>query len=197
MRGWITRSIGYTACLMLASSGTVIAQTVAGHSSRTVRRFEQPWVTIFTDPDFQIALDTSRIERVDADGYLVWMQTRWVTPRNGSTKRTSSPFDRELIHTFFKCDPIAYEVVRTVVFLDDGPPIDSVGADLQPARARAWRTARPGSADLGAGSAMCEIVRRRNGQREPRKAPPNTRPASRLAPRVLSPAEAGTYTLRK
>lgn len=164
MRRWITGSIGYATVLMLASSATVTAQTTAGHGSRTARRFEPPWVTAFTDPDFQIALDTSRIERVDADAYLVWMQTRWVTPRNGSTKRTPSPFDRELIHTFFKCNPIAYKVARTVVVLGDGPPIDSVGTDLQTARASAWRPASPGSADLGAGRAMCGIVPRRNGQ---------------------------------
>jgi hypothetical protein len=163
MRGWITRSIGCATFLTLASSATITAQTTAGHRSRPVRRFEPPWVTVFTDPDFQIALDSSRIDRVDADAYLVWMQTRWVTPRNGSTKRTSSPFDRELIHTFVKCNPIAYKVVRTVVSLESGPPVDSVGTDLQTARASTWRPASPGSADLGAGRAMCGIVRRRDG----------------------------------
>lgn len=122
--------------------------------------FNAPWIRIFSDSAFQIALDTSRVERVAADSYLLWMQTRWLTPRSGSTKRTPSPFNRELIHTFLRCAPVAYKVARTVVSLDDGPAVDSVGAGVDTARQAGWQTSSGGSADAAAGAEACALLNR-------------------------------------
>ena len=88
------------------------------------------------------------------------MQTRWAMPRRGSAKRTPSPFNRELIHTFLLCDPVAYKVARTVVSLDDGPPVDSLGAGVDAAWRADWRRASLRSADIGAVAAACTTLNR-------------------------------------
>jgi hypothetical protein len=95
---------------------------------------------------------------VDGSTYRVWMQTRWAAPRYGSRKRTPLPFNREMIRTYLRCDPIAYKVVGTVVSLDDGPPVDSVIVGEKAASAGNWKDAEPGSADAGAGKGACAIL---------------------------------------
>ncbi len=127
--------------------------------STTSQPFAAPWYTVFVDPAFRIAVDTSRVERLGNDRYLVWLQTRWNAPRQGRTKQTATPFNRELIHTFLRCDPTGYKVVQTVVSLNDGPPIDSVGVGQVAAKARNWAAASAGSADAGAAEQACAILR--------------------------------------
>jgi hypothetical protein len=129
-----------------------------------IARFNAPWLIVFSDSAFQIALDTSRVTRVEANSYLLWMQTRWLVPRSGAIKRTPSPFNRELIHTFLRCEPVAFKVARTVVSLDDGPTIDSTGAGVVAARRSAWHSSNPGSADAAAGIGTCRILARRSKQ---------------------------------
>jgi hypothetical protein len=130
--------------------------------SPTIADFLAPWAMVFRDSAFQIALDTSRVERIDADSYLVWMQTRWRVPRRGSTKRTPSPFNRELIHTFLRCQPVAYRVAQTVVSLNGGPAIDSIGSGVDSARQADWHPASAGSADAAAGAEACRVLNRRS-----------------------------------
>lgn len=137
---------------------SIVTGVAACAGQTAAKTFTAPWVIIFRDPGFQIALDTSRVERVDTQSYLLWMQTRWVVPRRGSTRRAPSPFNRELIHAFLRCDTVGYKVARTIVSLDDGPPVDSVGAGVDAARRADWRPASPRSADLGAGSAACTML---------------------------------------
>ena len=153
-----TRRCGFRALVLLCGlSATLSGQAVAPQTG-AIPRFKAPWITVFTDSGFRIALDTSRIKRADAKSYLLWMQTRWLTPRRGSTKRTPSPFNREFIHTFLQCEPLAYKVARTVVSLDDGPPIDSLGGGVDTARRASWRPASRGSADARAGAEACRLL---------------------------------------
>ena len=149
--------------LLLAFPAGLIAQT-RGQPVPTVgapQAFTAPWSTVFFDSAFRIGLDTSRVERVADDVYLIWLQTRWSAPRRGSTKTTATPFNRELIRTFLRCNPTQYKVVQTVVSLNDGPPIDSVGVGLAATKAGKWTSPSHGSADIGAGDRACAILRHR------------------------------------
>jgi hypothetical protein len=113
---------------------------------------------VFADSELSIALDTSRVERISASTYGVWLQTRWTAPRHGNRKRTASPFNREVIQTYLQCSPVAYRVIRTVVSLNDGPPVDSIVVGDRAAWAAAWAIAKPHSADIGAGDRACAIL---------------------------------------
>lgn len=156
----IRRDVRFAFLLAACLTMPLGAQNGATGRPSAIAPFDPPWARVFTDPAFQIALDTSRVDRRGAQSYLVWMQTRWATPHRGATRRTPSPFNRELIHTFLRCDPVAYKTARTVVSLDDGPPVDSVGAGVEAARRGAWRAADPRSADAAAGAAACTILQR-------------------------------------
>lgn len=166
-----------TFLLAWASSSALDAQRSPAPRGAAIAPFEAPWVRVFSDSGFQIAVDTVHVRRVDANSYLLWMQTHWLMPRRGATKRAASPFNRELIHTFLRCDTVAYKVARTVVSLDDGPPVDSVGAGIEAARRAGWRTAGLGSADAGAGAEACVILSRsrRSPATESHGPPPNDR----------------------
>jgi len=163
----VVLTVGRTLLLMAASSATLAGQGSAASRSRVIADFDLPWIPVFRDSAFRIALDTSRIKRVGSNTYLLWMQTRWFLPRRGGTKRTASPFNRELIHTFLRCEPLAYKVARTVVSLDDGPPVDSVGAGVAAAKRADWHPVSSGSADAGAGAQACEVLSHRSGQPHP------------------------------
>lgn len=139
---------------------SVSAQAAAVSRAARIADFEPPWVSVFSDSAFHVALDTSRVERIAPDSYLIWMQTRWLEPRTGTTKRTPSPFDRELIHTFVRCELLAYKVARTIVSLDDGPAVDSIGAGVDAARQADWHPSAAGSADAIAGAEACALLKR-------------------------------------
>lgn len=151
-------SQGCRALLLVCGLSPMLSGQAAARQTAMIPRFKAPWIAVLSDSSFEIALDTSRIERADAKSYLLWMQTRWLTPRRGSTKRTPSPFNRELIHTFLRCEPLAYKVARTVVSLGDGPPIDSLGGGVDVARRAPWRSATRGSADAVAGAEACRLL---------------------------------------
>jgi hypothetical protein len=149
-------------CLLLLTFPGAAAAQLSSSRPASPTPFAAPWQAVFTNPDLSVGLDTSRVERVDSVTYRVWMQTRWAAARFGSQKRTASPFNRELIRTYLRCNPTAYRVVGTVVSLDDGPAVDSIVVGDDAARARAWSVAEPQSADAGAGDRACAILRGRS-----------------------------------
>jgi len=142
---------------------TSAARAQSKVASRHAAGFTTPWYVVFADSELTIALDTSRVSRVDSSTYRLWLKTRWAAPRNGTRKHTSSPFNREMIRTYLRCSPVAYKVIGTVVSLDDGPPLDSMVVGDRRARLGAWNVAKPRSADVGAGENACRLLHRRPG----------------------------------
>jgi len=138
--------------------GLLACPVALGAQTSDVHAFAAPWSTVFVDSGFQIGLDTSRVDRLGENHYLIWLQTRWAEPRRGRTKTTPTPFNREMIRTFLHCNPTQYKVIQTVVYLNDGPPIDSVGVGLAAATSGEWTTPSPGSADIRAGDRACAIL---------------------------------------
>ena len=147
-------SVGF---LLLVLPATTVAQ--AGKDAGSPAAFASPWQIVFANAALTIGLDTSRVERLADSTFRVWLQTRWAAPRTGSQKRTPSPFNRELIRTYLRCNPTQYKVVSTVVSLNDGPAIDSVVVGDSAAWAGSWVLAAPQSADAGAGDRACAILR--------------------------------------
>jgi hypothetical protein len=105
-----------------------------------------------------VAFDSSRVQKVAEHQYVIWLQTQWTVPRHGSRRRTSLAFNREIIHSFLRCNPTGYKVASTVVSLNDGPPVDSVAVGLDAARKSQWSEPAANSVDAIAGAAVCAML---------------------------------------
>ena len=151
-------------CLLVLACPAAAAAQLSGPPTPPAP-FAAPWQMVFTNVELIVGLDTSRVERVDSTTYRVWLQTRWAAASFGSRKKTPSPFNRELIRTYLRCNPTAYRVVSTVVSLNDGAAVDSVVVSDAAARATPWAVAAPQSADAGAGDTACAILRARRRTR--------------------------------
>ena len=139
---------------------TVLALLAFGCASTALsQRLAPPWRRIFVDSGFDIAFDTSHVENDREDQYVIRLETRWKIPRRGRTKRTSTPFNRELIRAFLRCQPPGYKVISTVVSLNNGAPIDSVATSVADARMKEWSIPARGSADAGVADRVCAILR--------------------------------------
>lgn len=68
------------------------------------------WAPLYNDSSVSVALDTTDVEERGPNEYLVRYLTRWATPRQ---TEAPTPFNRELILSLLRCNPIKTKVPRT------------------------------------------------------------------------------------
>lgn len=74
---------------------------------------------VFKDADYQVSLDTAHIERGPEDSYLVWYETVHGALREDD----GQPWNREIIRSYLRRDPLSAKTVRITMFLNDAPAI--------------------------------------------------------------------------
>lgn len=127
-------------------SGSVSAQDQPAHR----------WQELYKDASYHVFLDTANVEAQAGDAYLVWYQTIHATLR----EHDGEPWNREIIRSFLRCEPVSFKTVHITIFLDDGPPVATEGGDLEDAVDQPWNEATA-SVDRPAMKRACEIIRAR------------------------------------
>lgn len=156
-RGRSTPSALWLLFVILAGTSCASAGT------RFVRPFELPdheWAPVYADESFVVSLDVAHVSPGPEDDSLaVWYETRHLEMR----EHEGSPWNREVIHSLLRCDPLSFKTVRTTIFLEHGPPIAQIGGLMAEVLGRPWRPAGPGSVDEGAMRGACEVVQADRG----------------------------------
>ncbi len=142
--------------LFFGAAFLVLGATACDQPDRamTEDRPAHRWQQVFKDADYQVSLDTAHIERGPDDSYLVWYETVHATLREHDRR----PWNREIIRSDLRCEPLSFKTVRITIFLNEGPAVAQQGGDPQDVADQPWKdaTARVANAAM---SRACEIIR--------------------------------------
>jgi hypothetical protein len=115
------------------------------------------WRQVYLDAQYQVSVDVANVRPgPEPDSLEVWYQTRHLEPR----EYNGVPWNREVIHSLLRCDPLSFKTVLTTIFLDDGPPVAQIGGDLASVADNDWRPTASGSVDEGAMRGACSTIAR-------------------------------------
>jgi hypothetical protein len=131
------------------------------HATGSVAAPGGEWLRVYTDTAFTVALDTSRVERIANNAFLVWFETRWARPHQ---TQAPGPFNRETIRTILRCRPVAYKTVHVSVSLDAGPVVAEQGGTVADAERQEWKVPAPDSADEHSFVAACAALSPADGR---------------------------------
>jgi hypothetical protein len=140
---------------VLASALVVLGAIACGQPDRATTEdwLAHGWHQVFKDADYQVSLDTAHIERGPDDSYLVWYETVHATLRGHNGR----PWNREIIRSYLRCDPLSFKTVRITIFLNDGPAVAQEGGDPQDVADQSWKDATA-PVDKVAMTRACEII---------------------------------------
>jgi hypothetical protein len=117
---------------------------------------EHHWQVVYRDARYEVSLDTANVEAGPGGGSLVWYQTRHSEPRDEAGRL----WNRELIRSLLRCEPLSFKTVRITVHLDDGPVVAERGGKLADVRDEPWRPVGSPSVDEAAMSQACAVISR-------------------------------------
>jgi len=83
----------------------------------------------------------------------VWYETIHATLR----EHDGQPWNREIIRSYLRCEPLSFKTVRITIFLNDGPAVAQEGGDPQDVAGQPWKDATA-RVDKAAMSRACEII---------------------------------------
>jgi hypothetical protein len=112
------------------------------------------WRLLYHDTTYEVALDSSHIERQSDNAYLVWYQTRHATPK----VEAGQPWNRELIRSLLRCDPLSFKTVRITLHYDAGPVVAARGGDVADVASEPWKPVTSGSVDEAALREACVVI---------------------------------------
>jgi hypothetical protein len=128
--------------------------------SKFVAPFELPdhaWHQVYADSSFVVSLDLAHVSGVrQKDSAAVWYETRHLAMREHEGK----PWDREIIRSLLRCEPLSFKTVLTTIFLKDGPPLAQIGGAEADVRTKPWRPVLPNSVDEAAMRGACQVLQR-------------------------------------
>ena len=116
-----------------------------------------PWVAVFADSGFRIAMDSAHVERRGGDGWLVTFVTTQPTPQGPDTLR----FDRGRIRLLVRCEPLAFRSVSEELALGGAPPVFHKEWRRSGPDSSAWRAPAAGTTDDRFLRAACDRLGRR------------------------------------
>lgn len=145
--------VGYL-CVLLVGSGCASART--GFVTPFALRDHQ-WRQVYADTTYVVSLDVAHVSPgPEEDSLAVWYETRHLAMREHEGK----PWNREIIRSLLRCEPLSFKTVLTTVFLDDGPPIAQIGGREADVREKPWRPVRPDTVDEAAMRGACKFLNR-------------------------------------
>ena len=131
------------------------------------------WVVVARDPNYDIAIDTSRVEARFAWAgtkwfrvYDTWFRTDHKTPRLHNGKQ----FNRELVHSQVRCDSLQFKVVSVDMSMGDDKPIVLQRTEGRELGDQPWRPIEGGATEEITARAACyygQAVARRAGRARP------------------------------
>jgi hypothetical protein len=116
---------------------------------------DHEWRRLYTDQSYVVSLDVEHVNPgPEDDSVAVWYETRHLAER----EHEGQPWNREVIHSLLRCEPLSFKTVLTTIFLDQGPPIAQIGGRIEDILDQPWRPVGPGSVDEGAMRAACSLL---------------------------------------
>jgi len=120
------------------------------------------WEELYRDDFFVVSLAVAHVGAgPEPDAFAVWYRT----DRLEMQFEDDRAWNREIIRSLLRCDPVQFKTVRVTVFLDEGPAVAQEGGSMAEAAAIEWREAIPGSIDAASMEAACAKVAGRGGPR--------------------------------
>jgi|SRR5688572_7386375 hypothetical protein len=145
--------VGYP-CLLMAATGCAGART--GFVTPFALRDHQ-WRQVYADTSYVVSLDVAHVSGgPEKDSLAVWYETRHLAMR----KHEGKPWNREIIRSLLRCEPLSFKTVLTTIFLGDGPPIAQVGGSEADVREKPWRPVGPDTVDEAAMQGACKLLNR-------------------------------------
>ena len=118
---------------------------------------DHAWRQVYADTSFVVSLDLAHVSGVpQTDSVAVWYETRHLAMREHEGK----PWNREIIHSLLRCEPLSFKTVLTTIFLNDGPPVAQIGGVQADVRTKPWRPVLRDSVDEAAMRGACRILQR-------------------------------------
>lgn len=150
--------------LLLPTAALALLPSACGRPRDATPRDQivHKWAQVFKDAEYQVSLDTAHIEPIPEGGYLVWYETQHARPKVEAGKR----WNREIIRSLLRCDPLSFKTVRITVHYGDGPSVARRGGEIEDVADKPWKPVIPGSVDEGAMGTACAIIRSSLGSLE-------------------------------
>ncbi|MGH7575677.1 MAG: hypothetical protein ACREM1_11220 [Longimicrobiales bacterium] len=141
----LTAPIFVLAQSAFAPGGSLSAQDQSAHR----------WQELYEDASCHFFLDTANVEEGrPGNAYLVSYQTIHGKRR----EHDGVPWNREIIRSLLRCEPVSFMTVHITIYLDDGPPVAREGGDLEDVVDQPWKEAAA-SVDRPAMKRAREIIR--------------------------------------
>lgn len=144
--------VGYL-CVLLIGNGCASAR------SEFVTPFaldDHKWRQVYADTSYVVSLDIAHVNPGPEDDSLaVWYETRHLAMRDHEGK----PWNREIIRSLLRCEPLSFKTVLTTIFLENGPPIAQIGGRAADVREKLWRPVGPDTVDEAAMRGACKLLK--------------------------------------
>lgn len=120
---------------MMAGLVALLAACGRAAPPRDTLAYEAPWLVMFGDTAFAIALDTANVERRPDATLIVRFQTRRVEP----LALGADFWTRSTLQMRIGCGPLRFQRGSETLSLGDGPPILESRVDLAALPDSLWR----------------------------------------------------------
>ena len=141
--------------------GVALLLTVAGCAPKP--RFVEPfeltnheWQQVYSDSAYTVSLDVANVAAGPEESSVsVWYQTRHLTMK----KHEGKDWNREVIHSYLRCEPLSFKTVLMTIFLEHGEPVAQIAKSPAELSKEDWRPVIQGSVDEGSLKMACELLR--------------------------------------
>ncbi len=116
------------------------------------------WLQLYMDADYRVSLDTADMTPTAQGAYLVWYETKHTSPKVEAGK----PWNREIIRSMLRCDPLSFKTVRITVHYDDGPVVAAIGGDVADVASKPWKPVVSPSVDEATMRPACAFIAQRS-----------------------------------
>ena len=117
---------------------------------------DHEWEEVFDDERYTVSIDLAHVSPGPVeDSVEVWYETL----HKASRQYEGRAWNREVIRSQVRCEPVSFRTVLTTIFLDHSPPIAQVGPTAEELPSLEWRQAGIGSVDEAAFTATCQLLR--------------------------------------
>ncbi len=141
------------------ASGHVIGCSRPG-SATSEQHGSHAWLQLYMDADYRVSIDTADMTPTAEGAYLVWYETKHTSPK----VEAGRPWNREIIRSLLRCDPLSFKTVRITVHYDDGPVVAAIGGDVADVASKPWKPVVSPSVDEATMRPACVFIAQRSAR---------------------------------
>ena len=121
-----------------------------------VREADRTWVRVYSDADYDIAVDRAHIRRYLAadNAFEVWYRAQHLKPRT----RHGQVWDREITLSVLRCDGLLYKIVRVDMSEGGREPISRQRTEPWELGDQPWRRVEVGTIEEITARAACRLA---------------------------------------